>query len=143
MYCQRCARFWTTASAHIKTLAPKEAGCHLTVVAEVSEGPLGSTTGQFSIRVWHTRRDNIIFAGFRPVTLPPRLSGCPVHREKAGQQRGLWADRGARDRGPEQRPPLCLSLINLTLRHRSPSGGKLFLNISFCSFTKDGEGKFL
>lgn len=26
------AQFWITASAHIKTLAPKATGCHLTVI---------------------------------------------------------------------------------------------------------------
>lgn len=77
---------------------------------EVSEGPLGAPTGQFFIRVWHTRqRQNIISAGFRRADLPSQLSGCMAHLEKAGQRRGLQADCGSRAEGLEQRPHCALT----------------------------------
>lgn len=100
---------------------------------EVSEGPLGAPTGQFSIRVWHTRqRQNIISAGFGRADLPSQLSGCTAHLEKADNGWGLQADCGTRVEGLEQRPHSALT--SLMGEHRPLSGQSCFC------FTDEGEG---
>lgn len=94
---------------------------------EVSEGPLGAPTGQFFIRVWHTRqRQNIISAGFGLADLPPQLPGCmPILRKQ--DDSGVCRQTVVLGPRAWNRDHTLLLLTCLKGEHRLLSGAKLFL----------------